>query len=279
MGKELPYFKFNAKAWLTGDICKKNKAVKGVFIDVISYYWDRDCIVSVDKLKDWFEADIDEINTLIKAEIIKIDSDKNVIIEFLIEQLDELKGIKKTNAENGKKGGRPPKKITQNKPTAFISETEINPTVIFHKPKETNIDIEVERDIDKERDYSNNNTVGFEKSEHIPKPNPLGFYRDVIDVGSVMKSNNEKNWRDTICLINRISEENILVFVDRFTQHCVASGKDYTSIGPFKEHFNNWVKKQDTHSNIISSPGVTTLPETPTERRNRERAEKQQQQQ
>lgn len=276
MAKELPYLKFNAKAWLTGDICKKKKAVKGVFIDVIAFYWDRDCKVTIDRLKDWFEDDIEEIDLLLKAEIIKLDEVKNVIIEFLTEQLNERNSTQQTKVDNGKKGGRPRKPKPEIKPQVILSETENKPEVILSKANESNIEKEKDVDREIEKEIIIYSEVEIDELNQIPKPNAFGIYTDVVDVGVVAKSVNEKKWKDTVCMMNHIPENGIDLFIDRFTQHCIASGKEYKSLSDYKQHFSNWIRKQEIFKQVSGFEALATTVETPTEKRNRLRTENQQ---
>jgi hypothetical protein len=51
MAKELPYFRFTATEWLNGDISLESFELKGLFIDLCSYYWFKDCSVTVAMLE------------------------------------------------------------------------------------------------------------------------------------------------------------------------------------------------------------------------------------
>ncbi len=137
MAKELPYFKFFVSEWTDGDITLEDYDVQGFFINLCSYYWSKECDVTLTKaLKKFRDIDIKVIDLLKESNIIKI-NDGNIIINFLDEQRSERNIKTLINRENGLKGGRPknPTKSEskpKNNPVGYdsVSETKANQKAI-----------------------------------------------------------------------------------------------------------------------------------------------------
>jgi hypothetical protein len=105
MAKELPYFRFTVQEWQNGDISMESYELKGLFIDVCGFYWMKDCIVKKELLFKRFSNAIAMLEQLLSNEIIKVDSDNNICIEFLNEQFDLLSENRKKRQLAGQKGG------------------------------------------------------------------------------------------------------------------------------------------------------------------------------
>ena len=111
MSKELPFFRFTPTEWLNGDISLEPYEVKGVFSDILSYYWFKDCKVTQAMLKRRFSVDYVLVEQLFKSDILKIKEDSDFIeISFLDEQFEILLDARKRRQEAGRKGGRVGKK-------------------------------------------------------------------------------------------------------------------------------------------------------------------------
>lgn len=124
MAKELPYFKFFCSEWTDGDISLESFELQGLFINICSFYWSRECKLGYAILCKKFTANVEGINALIHLDIIK-ENDGVITINFLDEQLEERKKKSSVNSENGRKGGRPKKRNeTEKKPNALISLSE-----------------------------------------------------------------------------------------------------------------------------------------------------------
>ena len=105
MAKELPYFRFTVSEWLNDDISMEDYTTKGVFIDVCSFYWFRDCSVDVTLLEKRFISSLTTITLLVELNIIKYSNKGQVSINFLDVQFDLLSEKRKKYVEAGKKGG------------------------------------------------------------------------------------------------------------------------------------------------------------------------------
>jgi hypothetical protein len=127
MAKELPYFKFEPAEYLTKDISFCSLSAQGLFINICSYYWQRNCKLTKEQLLKRLNYET-ELNELINEGVIDL-KDSYIIIKFLDIQLIDVAKTSKQNSENGSKGGRPKKpKInpveSENKPTALIPLSE-----------------------------------------------------------------------------------------------------------------------------------------------------------
>lgn len=124
MAKELPYFKFEPAEYLTKDISFCSLSAQGLFINICSYYWQRNCELTKEQLLKRLNYET-ELNELIKEGVIDLVENK-IIIKFLDNQLNEVENKSKTNSINGSKGGRPKKnpEETEIKPKLNPIETE-----------------------------------------------------------------------------------------------------------------------------------------------------------
>jgi hypothetical protein len=105
MAKELPYFRFTVQEWQNGDISLESYELKGLFIDICSYYWVKDCCVTIDNLKKKFRDNQSGIDSLISENIIKSDG-INICIGFLDSQMEELTNLSEKRKKAGAKGGK-----------------------------------------------------------------------------------------------------------------------------------------------------------------------------
>lgn len=104
MAAELPYFRFTVSEWMNGDISMEDYGCKGLFIDVCSWYWFKDCSVTRAMLEKKF-TEPHTLQLLYDSEVIKLDGE-NVIIEFLNDQFDILSEKRKVRQAAGSKGGK-----------------------------------------------------------------------------------------------------------------------------------------------------------------------------
>jgi len=107
MAKELPYFRFTAQEWQNGLISLESYELKGMFIDLCSYYWVQDCSVTKAMLEKRFRNDIDLLNQLFELDILKHEPKTDLaVINYLNEQFDVLSEKRKRRQEAGRKGGK-----------------------------------------------------------------------------------------------------------------------------------------------------------------------------
>lgn len=106
MAKELPYFKFDPSEWITGDITLCSMEAQGLFINICTYYWKKDCSICLANVKQRFSKWEASLKELLEHNIILLDEDENVIINFLDEQMSEFIDIREKRAIAGAKGGK-----------------------------------------------------------------------------------------------------------------------------------------------------------------------------
>ena len=124
MAKELPYFKFEPAEYLTKDISFCSLSAQGLFINICSYYWQRNCKLTKEQLLKRLNHET-ELNELIQEGVIDL-IENNIFIKFLDNQLNEVEIKSKTNSINGGKGGRPKKNPieTETKPKQNPNESQ-----------------------------------------------------------------------------------------------------------------------------------------------------------
>lgn len=105
MSKELPYFKWNPGKYVTGDITLCSMEAQGVFSNCCNYYWMKECSMSLANAKQRYSKHIAALNELLSNNIIKLDDEENIIIEFLDEQMQEFINISEKRKKAGAKGG------------------------------------------------------------------------------------------------------------------------------------------------------------------------------
>ena len=152
MAKELPYFKFEPAEYLTKDISFCSLSAQGLFINICSYYWQRNCKITKSQLLKRLDYE-DEFDELIFEGVIDLDENQYIIIKFLDNQLTSVEEKSKTNSANGSKGGRPKKNIV------------INPIETEIKPKLNPIESEtkgIREDKIKENNINNNLSVNWD---------------------------------------------------------------------------------------------------------------------
>lgn len=103
MAKDLPYFKFFVSEWNDGDITLEDYKRQGLFINICSYYWSKECDVTSKILYKKFKELKEDIDYLINEGHLKL-LNGFIIISFLDEQKQERLKTSIKNSEAGKKG-------------------------------------------------------------------------------------------------------------------------------------------------------------------------------
>ena len=103
MSKELPFFKFNATEWITGNISYESFELQGAFISVCAEYWNRNNDLTIDEAKLRLRnAEI--VDILIKKNYLKTKKNK-IVISFLDKERKEIESKRLKLSESGRKGG------------------------------------------------------------------------------------------------------------------------------------------------------------------------------
>ena len=102
MAKDLPYFKFFCSEWNDGDITLEDYEIQGLFINICSYYWSKECDVTKKLIKKRFRGQDKNIDYLVEEGLIKFNNE-HLSIKFLNEQFSEVETTSKAKSEAGKK--------------------------------------------------------------------------------------------------------------------------------------------------------------------------------
>jgi hypothetical protein len=103
MSKELPFFKFNATEWITGNISYESFELQGAFISVCAEYWNRNNNLTIDEAKLRLRnATI--VDVLIEKNYLKTKKNK-IVITFLDKEREEIESKRLKLSESGRKGG------------------------------------------------------------------------------------------------------------------------------------------------------------------------------
>lgn len=160
MAKDLPYFKFNAAEWISGEITLEDLTTQGVFVNICAYYWFKSGCLTLSEIKRRVKCKQTVFDRLIEQNLIKVEGDL-IEISFLKAQLDERGHISKKNSENGKLGGAPKgnKNAEKNNPK---------------QPKTTNIEEKREEEKRREKKREEEPLRAGEKKIVIDNLFPLG---------------------------------------------------------------------------------------------------------
>lgn len=188
MSKELPYFQFEPAEYLTKDISFCSLAVQGLFVNICSYYWQRNCYLTKDQLLKRLNYPR-EFEELVNENIIHLENGV-ISIYFLDIQLEKVTKQSKVNSENGAKGGRPKNPIkSEPKPNVKPIESETKGI------REDNIIL----DNRKEYNIKGNNIV-YTKDVHACLKICLGYFPEHLH------PKKEETWLDVIDKLNNIDK-------------------------------------------------------------------------
>jgi len=209
MAKELPYFQFEPAEYLTKDISFCSLSAQGLFINICSFYWQRQCDLSKEQFLRRFNY-VNEFDELLKEGVIDIENEK-IKIKFLDNQYLKATEKSSVNSSNGAKGGRPKKpKETEIKPNGNPNESETKGI--------REEEIKQDKPIEKE----NNNSI---------------FYTDLL---------NSQSWLETVAMQNQPKfnltqvKKKLLEFKNDLDLKfdIKVNKQDFTS------HFINWLNQQ-----------------------------------
>jgi len=221
MAKELPYFKFEPAEYLTKDISFCSLSAQGLFINICSYYWQRNCKLTKPQLLKRLNYP-NELEELILEGALDL-VDNLIIIKFLDSQLFEVEGKSKINSTNGSKGGRPKKNPI---------ETEI-------KPKLNPIESQ---------------SKGIREDKIIEDKRKENIINNAVFVSECKLST---QWIEVTAMQNKISPDVVRVFIDNFESHLITMEEQKKTLKEYKEHFTHWFKKQDLSEFRAKSYGKT----------------------
>ena len=132
MAKELPYFQFEPAEYLTKDVSFCSLSAQGLFSNICSYYWQRQCNLTQAQFLKRLNHPV-EFNELLEQGVIDLDEDC-IRIKFLDIQYYNATNFSKEQSRKGKLGGRPRKE----KPSESQVKADAKPNV-SHKIREDKI--------------------------------------------------------------------------------------------------------------------------------------------
>ncbi len=100
---KLPWFRFDPAKHLAGNIQYCSLSAQGLYGNIKAFYWQRECEMSKADLYRKYKEHHPLLDELIREAVIKIEDDM-VLIEFLMDDWDELYVAKKHSSDSGKKG-------------------------------------------------------------------------------------------------------------------------------------------------------------------------------
>lgn len=221
MAKELPYFKFEPAEYLTKDISFCSLSAQGLFINICSYYWQRNCKLTKPQLLKRLNYP-NELEELISEGALDL-VENIIIIKFLDSQLFEVEGKSKTNSTNGSKGGRPKK----------------NPIQSEIKPKINPIESE---------------SKGIREDKIIEDKRKENIINNAIFVS---ECKNSTQWIEVTAMQNKITPEVVNVYIDNFENHLITMQEQKKTLKEYKEHFTHWFKKQNLSDFRVKSYSKT----------------------
>ena len=237
MAKELPYFQFEPAEYLTKDISFCSLSAQGLFTNVCSYYWQRQCNLT----KTQFLRRLNhpkELQELIDEGVIDFEND-TIKIKFLDLQYEKATIKSNTNSLNGSKGGRP-KKIK-----AIKSENKANGLIPLSESK--GIREEKRKEEEKKEDK-----IILNESSIYPIQNLFDYYLIKEDVILAMVKNKENKFKSKEHLITRLKE---------YQSVLIESGKTTESWLEYAKYFRNWNKyaKKNVKPNLRPSGKLIDL--------------------
>jgi hypothetical protein len=213
MAKELPYFQFEPAEYLTKDISFCSLSAQGLFINICSYYWQRQCDLTKDQFLRRFNY-LNEFNELIDEGIIDLVNNK-IVIKFLDNQYFKATEFSKEQSRKGSLGGRPKKpKETQTKAELKLNESQIK-AIREDKIKVNNIllsEIKIS-DVDEDLKQFYDIALNFQqlfiknlKEKNAPtKQQENATFKKYVDPIRLMIKNNEctiENLREVYAYLN-----------------------------------------------------------------------------
>ena len=133
MSKELPFFKFNATEWITGNISYEPFELQGAFISVCAEYWNRNNCLTIAEAKLRLRNS-DLVDKLIEKKYLKTKKEKLVIL-FLDNEREEISAKRLKLSESGRKGGLSKAKATLKQGSSIKEEDKEEEIYIDLKPQ------------------------------------------------------------------------------------------------------------------------------------------------
>lgn len=123
---DLPYFKFFPSEWLTGNINFESYSTKGAFMDLVCYYWSKECKTTRAQAKRITGR---EWQNIVHSGVVKVENEE-LSITFLDIQFKERKANYIKAVESGRKGGLKKAENQKNKEYQNNNLLKVQPEVL-----------------------------------------------------------------------------------------------------------------------------------------------------
>lgn len=139
MAKKITYFQFEPATYLTGSIQFCSLEAQGLYVNICCFYWQRQCDLTEENLYKKFDKR-ELISELIKENAIKIKKG-NVIIDFLITQLEAITSCKLKLSEGGRKGGLKSATLKKEARLKHLDKMTVDEMTVDEIRQDINIDL------------------------------------------------------------------------------------------------------------------------------------------
>ncbi|QQO97095.1 hypothetical protein Nekkels1_89 [Cellulophaga phage Nekkels_1] len=258
MAKDLPYFKFFCSEWNDGDITLEDYDVQGVFINICSYYWSKECDATKKLIYKRFKNEKDIVDYIVEEGFIKFNNE-HLSIKFLDEQFTDLESSSKSKSLAGKKSAKIKKLRKEIDELCVSFSTEFNENLTNLQQEfntnSTDLDflnqhistIKIRRDNKrKEEKRKDEMKEGLVEVSEINDNNFLN--QDSIYPISRLKENYLSNEQVLNAVLN-IKEnkfrdlEHLKSRLDEYISHVLSGGQTSNTPKDFAKYFRNWNKK------------------------------------
>jgi len=242
MAKDLPYFKFFCSEWNDGDITLEDYNIQGVFINVCSYYWSRECILESKLLYKRFKTVKTEIDLLVSENHIKIEKG-SVVISFLNEQKEEREQRSELRSRGGKASAkaRKLKKLQQ--------ESNINLTQHQQVLNSCSTQPQLLReDKIREEDILKNTTqiTLIDSIKEIESSiNNTAFKNQILK---------DSSYIEITAMQTKSNLDTVKKYLTDFDNHLIRTSEQKNTLKDYKTHFTNWFNRQDIKKVVNNNP-------------------------
>jgi uncharacterized phage protein (TIGR02220 family) len=195
MSKQLPYFQFEPAEYLASDISMCSLAAQGLFVNIESIYWQKNCTLRLEQIEKRFKEP-DLIQELISENVIKIKNDL-IEINFLKQQHEALTRRKKRLSNAGKKGVQV-KADNQTVSKPPLSEAISLDEATLKQPEEKRREEKILKDIDTppaEAEDENNSSIKNQSTPQEEERKKVAPKKESFDWDGLLKYINKHTGR------------------------------------------------------------------------------------
>lgn len=242
MAKDLPYFKFFCSEWNDGDITLEDYNIQGVFINVCSYYWSRECILESKLLYKRFKDVKTEIDLLVSEKHIKLEN-SSVVISFLNEQKEEREQRSKLRSRGGKASAKA-RKLKKLQQESNINSTQ-NQQVLNSCSTQTQL---LREEKIREEDILKKNaqvTLIDSIKEIESSINNSAFKNQILK---------DSSYIEITAMQTKSNLDTVKKYLTDFDNHLIRTSEQKNTLKDYKTHFTNWFNRQDIKKVVNNNP-------------------------